>query len=205
MGLLNEGINNAEAVIHTLGLQARYFKNTDTLTITSGTADYALPSDIYANKLIGVYYINGSKKYPIDRLREQARVLDYDSTTTGDYCYDILNLTAGVKQRFYPTPAESGAYVQRYYIRNVRALTTSTASTNTCELPECINFLFSHVKARVYQKEGNPLIEKAMADLKLQHDLMVQTLQEMVPDENNFIQPDTSFYDDFGGISWNAY
>src|SRR3990167_5442089 len=146
LGLLNEGINDAEAVIHTLGLQARYFKNTDTLTLTSGTADYSLPSDIYANKLIGVYYINGSKKYPIDRLREQDRVLDYDSTTTGDYYYDILNLTAGVKQRFYPTPAESGAYIQRYYIRNVRALTTSTASTNTCELPECINFLFSHVK-----------------------------------------------------------
>lgn len=202
LGLLNEGINDAESIIHNLGLEARYFKTTDTLTLVSGTADYSMPSDVYANKLYRVFYINGSQKYRVDRIRNMDEVLDFDGTQGGGYKYDILNLTAGVKQRFYPTPAESGAYIQRYYIRNIRALTTSTASTNTCELPECVNFLYAHVRMRVYQKEGNPLLAKAMDDLKLQHDLMVQNLQEMVPDENNQIIPDVSFYEDASNNYW---
>ena len=202
LGLLNEAINDCEAVIHNLGLEARYFKTTDTLTLVSGTSDYSMPSDIYANKMVRVYYINGSKKYRIDRIREQDRILDFNTGENGDYFYDILNLTAGIKQRLYPTPQESGAYIQRYYIRNVRALTTSTAASNTCEIPESINFIYAHVKMKVYQKEGNPMFAESMEQLKLQHDLMVQNLQEMVPDENNMIIPDTSFYDDATNVYW---
>lgn len=200
LGYLNEAIDDCEAIIHNLGLEAKYFKTTDTLTLVSGTSDYDPPSDIYAHKYIGLYYINGSKKYRINRRRSQDSVLD--DVTGADYEYDIFNLTAGVKLRLYPSPAESGAYVSRYYIRNVRKLTTSTAASNTCEIPESINFIFAHTKARVYEKEGNPNLPEAAQNLKLQHDLMVQNLQEMTQDGNNQIIPDTSFYDDMN-LDWN--
>lgn len=194
LGYLNEAMDDCEAVIHTLGLESRYFLNTDTLTLVNGTADYALPSDIYANKLVKMFYINGSTKYEIFRIRNLNEI---PFVQTGeDYRYLILNLTTGVKMRLYPTPAESGAYIQRYYMRNMRALTTSTSASNTCEVPECINFIYAHTKMRVFQKEGNPNLPKSEQDLKIQHDLMVQTLQEMVPDENNIIEPDVSFYTD---------
>lgn len=202
LGYMNEAIDDAETLIHTLGIEARYFKTTDTVTLVSGTADYSMPSDIYANKMIGVYYMNGAKKYKVPRRRDQDRILD--DVTGADYEYDILNLTNGLVQRFYPTPAENGAYIFRYYIRNVRALTTSTASTNTCEIPECINFLYQHVKMRVYEKEGNPNLQKSMADVKTQYDLMAQTLQEMVPDGDNAILPDLSYYHEMNPF-WGGY
>lgn len=194
LGYVNEAMDDCEAIIHNLGLEAKYFKTTDTLTLVSGTADYAMPSDIYANKMVGMYYINGTKRYRIDRSRNQDSIL-YDATGS-NYEYDIFNLTAGVKIRLYPTPAESGAYVQRYYIRNVRKLTTSSEASNTCEIPESVNFIFAHVKVRVYEKEGNPNLAGASENLRLQHDLMVQNLQEMTQDGNNIINPDLSYYSD---------
>lgn len=196
LGYLNEAIDDCEAIIHNLGLEAKYFKNTDTLTLVSGTSDYDPPSDIYASKYIGLYYINGAKKYRIEKRRNQDNILN--DMTGADYEYDLFNLTGGVKIRLYPTPAESGAYVQRYYIRNVRKLTTSTASTNTCEIPESINFVFAHAKLRVRQKESNgsptQAVMDAKQDLLAQKDLMVENLQEMSPDGDNRILPDLSAY-----------
>lgn len=194
LGYMNEAIDDSETLIHTLGLEARYFLTTDTLTLANGTTDYAMPSDIYANKLVKLFYINGSIKYEVTRIRDIAEI---PFVQTGeDYRYMILNLTNGIVQRYYPTPAESGPYIQRYYIRNVRPLTTSSSASNTCEIPECINFLYQHVKMRVYEKEGNPNLPKAMTDLKVQYDLMAQVLREMVPDGNNAIPPDFTYYDD---------
>lgn len=194
LGYMNEAIDDCESIIHNLGLEAKYFKTTDTLTLVSGTADYSPPADIFANKYVGIYYINGSRKYKINMRRNQDHILD--DTTGTDYEYDLLNLTAGIKMRLYPTPVESGAYITRFYIRNVRKLTTSTASTNTCEIPESINFIYQHVKCRVYEKEGNPNLPDAQSKLIQQHDLMVQNLQEFTQDGNNQIQPDFTFYED---------
>lgn len=194
LGYMNEALKDAESIIHTIGLDSHYFKTNDTLTLVNGTSDYDMPSDIFANKLIGVYYINGSKKYRVDRRRNQDDILT--DVTGADYQYDIFNTSSGVKMRLYPTPAESGAYIQRYYIRAARKLTTSTAASNTCEIPECVNFLIQHCKTRIYEKEGNPNVTKAMADLRNLYDLMVQTLQEMVPDGNNEIVGDFRFYND---------
>lgn len=202
LGYMNEAIDDAETLIHTLGLESRYFLTMDTLTLVSGTSDYSMPSDIYANKLVKVQYINGSKKYDVVRIRDLSEIPNVQSGD--DYRYIVFNFTAGVKKRIYPTPLESGAYINRYYIRNVRSLTSSTDASNTCELPECINFLYSHVKMRVAEKERiAENVQKAMADVKVQYELMAQTLQEMIPDGDNSIIPDMSFYEDmyfnFGG------
>lgn len=194
LGYMNEAIDDAETLIHTLGLEANYFLNTDTLTISSGTADYSMPSDIYANKMMKIFYINGTKKYDIYRIRNLSEIPHVQSGE--DYRYIIFNLTTGIVQRFYPTPLESGAYISRYYIRNVRKLTTSTGASNTCELPEAINFLYAHCRMRIYEKEGNPNLTKAIQDTKTQYDLMTSTLQEMVPDGDNQIIPDMTFYED---------
>lgn len=203
LGYINEAIDDCEAIIHNLGLEAKYFLNTDTLSLVSGTSDYDPPSDIFANKISKVFYVNGSKKYEVFRVRDLRETPWIQNGE--DYKYLILNLTGGVKWRFFPTPLESGAYIQRYYIRNVRKLTTSTASTNTCEIPESINFILQHVKKRVYEKEGNPNLPESVQDLKIQHDLMVQNLQEFVPDDNNQIIPDFSHYEDmFLDFGWRS-
>jgi len=193
LGYMNEAIDDAEAVIHTLGLESSYFLKNAAITLANGTSDYDYPSDIYAMKIRKIFYVNGNNKYLVQRVRDLNTIQDF---LTGDnYQYLPVNVTAGPKLRFFPTPAESGAYIDAWYIRNVRKLTTSTADSNTCEIPECINFLFAHCKSRIYEKEGNPNLIKAVDDVKKQHDLMVQILQEMVPDEDNEIIPNLSFYE----------
>lgn len=196
VGYFNEAIKDAEAVVHNLGLEARYFLTNDALpSLVSGTSDYNLPADIYATKLVNVFYINGSIIYPLERIRD-FKEIPYVQIGE-DYRYVLFNKTTGPVMRFYPTPAETGAYISRYYIREVRQLTTSSAASNTLEIPEAQNFILQHAKTRIYEKERiSPLLDKAMIDLKTQHDLMTQTLQEMVPDSNNRILPDFGFYDD---------
>lgn len=203
LGYVNEAIDDSETIIHNLGLEAKYFLTTDTLTLVSGQSDYDPPSDIYASKVSKIFYVNGAKKYEVFRNRD-LRELPWIQAGE-DYKYLILNLTAGVTWRFYPTPLEDGAYIQRYYIRNVRKMTTSTDASNTLELPEAVNFVYAHVRQKVYEKEGNPNLQKATEDLKLQHDLMVQNLQEMVPDDNNAIMPDFSCYEDmYLDLGWRG-
>lgn len=203
LGYINEALADAEAVVHNLGLESKYFLTMDTMTITSGTSDYSMPSNIYANKLVKIFFndTGGTRKYEIFRIRN---LNDIPWILTGeDYKYNILNLEldatphGGVTFRMYPTPVEVGPFIQRYYIRNVRVMTTSTTDPNNVfEIAESVNFLYQHIKVRVYEKEGNPNLEKAVMDLKLQHDLMVQNLQEQVQDNNTQIMPDFTFYED---------
>jgi len=51
LGYMNEALADAQAVIHTLGLEATYFLKNDTINLVGGTSDYAYPSDIYAMKI----------------------------------------------------------------------------------------------------------------------------------------------------------
>lgn len=197
LGYINEAIDDAESIIHTLGLDSYYFLSQSTITLASGTADYALPSDIYGNKIRKLFYINGNTKYEIHRVRDLREVPFFQSGD--DYKYILLTTTGtanNARVRFFPTPAESGAYVQIWYIRNMAAMTTSTASTNVCEVPECVNFIFQHVKARVYEKMGNPTLQLAVQLVEAQKNLMIETLREMVPDENTVVEPDMSAYED---------
>lgn len=80
-----------------------------------------------------------------------------------------------------------------WYIRN--ALRVSDDS-DLVDIPEFVNFLMQHVKVRVYEKEGHPNLEKAVADLERERKLMVSTLTQMVPDNNDLIPMDMSHYED---------
>jgi hypothetical protein len=144
-----------------------------------------------------MFYINGSKKYEVLRVRNLDEVPYFQSGE--DYKWHVVTTTGtanNFRVRFHPTPAEDGAYIQIWYVRNATRMTTSTASTNICEIPDSSNLIMQHVKMRVYEKMGNPLLQHAMTLLGAQRDLMISTLGEMVPDENTIVEPDVSFYDD---------
>lgn len=197
LGYINEAIDDAESIVHTLGLDSHYFLSQSTITLASGTADYSLPSNIFANKIKRMFYINGNKKYEIFRVRD-IRETPYFQTGD-DYKYLPITTTGtanNMRIRFYPTPAESGAYVQIWYIRNVAEMTTADTSTNVCEIPESQNLVMQHCKMRIYEKMGHPNLMAAVEMLKAQKELMIETLREMVPDENTIVEPDLSFYED---------
>lgn len=200
LGYINEALNDAESIIHNLGLECNYFLVQDTMTFVNGQADYTLPASIFASKIKKVFYINGNTKYEIFRNRDLSETPFFQSGD--DYQYLLLTVAAGtsannMRMRFYPTPAESGSYIQIWYLRNVTTLTSSTSdATNVCEIPEAVNFIYAHCRYRIYEKMGNPNIMEAKEQLVAQKSLMIETLQEQVPDENTIVKPDMSFYED---------
>lgn len=200
LGYINEAINDAEAIVHTLGLESNYFLVQDTLTFVSGTNDYTLPTGIFASKIKKLFYLNGQTKYEIFRVRDITETPYFQNGD--DYRYVLLTKTSpttanNMRIRFYPDVLESGSFVQIWYLRNALTLTSSTTdAANVCEIPESVNFIFSHCKVRIYEKMGNPNLDLAIASFREQKQLMIETLQEMVPDENTLVRPDMSFYED---------
>jgi hypothetical protein len=193
-GYANEAIDDAETAIHTLHHEDKYFLVPATFSWVSGTADYVMPTDIYGNKIRKVYYNNGNRKYEITRLKN---LLDVPNVVAGeDYRYLIINPSTGIRARFYPTPAETSTNATIWYIRNMKRLTTSLVdATNICEVPECVNFVYQYVRRSIAKKTRRAdLVAQESEDLKIQYQLMMDALKEMVPDEDTLIPMDTSFY-----------
>lgn len=197
----NEAIDEAEAEIHNAGVEAEYFLDSATISLVSGTSSYALPSTIYATKIKEMVYNNGTDIFTIHRVRGQNRftqLAEIDTFESGGspfYQY-ILTNASGVGPRIRLTPAvqETAANViTLWFIRNAKQLTTGS---DVLDIPEFANFIISYVKCRILQKDGDARIEVEAAALSQQRTLMVDTLAEMVPDEDNTIPPDLSHYEE---------
>jgi len=103
-----------------------------------------------------------------------------------------MNDTAGTPQLLLsPTPTESGAYVKMWHLRNATRL---TGDSSACDIPEFITFIYAYIKEQVMAKEGHPSLIKAVQDTLRQRELMKVTLQTMVPDGENTIEPDLDIY-----------
>lgn len=195
LGYLNEAIDDAEAIVHNLHHEDKYFLTRSTFSWVSGTQDYALPTDIYSNKIRVINYNDGTEKYEIRRLKDLKKIPFLEATDP--YQYLIINTTAsGVRARFYPTPAiTNSTYVEIWYIRNMLRMTTSAASTNVCEVPESVNFIYQHCKKNIAKKMRRPdLIAQEESDLKMQYDLLLSNLKDMTADDNTVMEMDLSSY-----------
>lgn len=203
LGYMNAAIDDAEAIIHNLHFEDKYFRTVANLAFVTGTQDYSLPSDIYGNKILAFFYVNGSQKYEIGRIKDVRETQNID---IGDaYRYLPINTTAsGVKIRVYPTLAETSSNNELWYIRNMIRLTTSASASNVCEVPESVNFIYQHVKKSIARKmRRQDLIAMEDQELKNQYNLMLDNLKEMVPDNNNLVTQDlTSYWDQMG--CWEA-
>lgn len=202
VGYVNDAIDDAETAIHQLGIEDKYFLYSATFSWVNGTNEYVLPSDIYGTKIRQIFYQNGQTKYEVTRLKNLTEIPFIES---GDYYRYILVAdptaasTPGQRARFYPTPTETSTNATIWYIRNMRRMTTSTGATNTCEVPECINFITQHVKKSIAKKSRNPeLIAQEDKDLIVQYNLMLEALANVVPDENNRLALDIGHYADQG-------
>ena len=193
LGLINAAIDDAESIIHNL--YEDYFLVTSTISLVNGTQTYALPSDIFANKIRNLFYDDGSNlQYVVWRIRRFEDTMFIDS---GDrYRYVLTNdSTNGVRLRLYPTPTETNTNMKIWYIRNAKKL---SAETDSCDIPEFINFIYAHVKWGIARKDKSQFdLATAEKELAVQRQLMVDTLTDMVPDDGNEILMDSSFYRDF--------
>jgi len=194
LGYINEAISAAETAIHNLHHEDKYFLTNATFNWVNGTSDYALPTDIYANKIRKIWYSNGSQNYEIVRIKDLTEVNYFQA---GDvYQYLLVNAAGtGPRARFFPTVAETSTNASIWYIREMVRMTTSALATNICEVYECQNFVFAYVRHAVAVKSRNAaLIAETKEDKVIQYNLMMETLKEMVPDENNQIPMDLTHY-----------
>lgn len=199
LSYINEAIDEAELEIH--GLYEDYFLDKTSLTLVSGTDEYSLPSAIYAHKIRRITYRNGTRVYTVKRLRDWRKFERYEInkvySTSGseELGYFILNQTAGSpKLLFSPPVNENGAFITIWYLRQANRLVNTT---DVLDIPEAANFVIQHVKKRLYEKEGHPMIVGAIADLEKERGLLQSILASMVPDADNEIEMDVSFYEEF--------
>lgn len=164
------------------------------MSVTSGVAEYNLPADIYAHKIRKIFIDNGSDKYEIRRIRMLQNTVDVDSSE--ELRYVIMNtLSGGAKIKFFPAPDfTDSTSITIWFIRNARNL---AQDSDLMDLPEAAQFVIQAAKVRCYEKEGHPQTEAAKAERGRLQAQLVDTLQSMVPDENNMAIPDMSFYDEF--------
>ncbi len=88
-----------------------------------------------------------------------------------------------------------------YYIRRARVL---TADTDELDIPEFENYILADAKHRVLQKDpGNPIRNDIYIERKEQKELMIMTLSNRVPDDQQDMHADTSFYNDFTGADYD--
>jgi hypothetical protein len=198
LGYINEGVREAAAEINDL--YEDYLLKRAYIPLVSGTEEYALPSDIYAMKIRRIVYRSGSTVYSIDRIKDWKKFEEYAlesvSQSSTRYKYFPINSVAGEPRLLFSPPAKetSSQNVTIWYFREAAIL---SSFTDTCDIPEFINFIIQYVKVRCYEKEvGHPNLQKAMLDLEQQRSQMQSTLAAMVPDADNEIEPDLSLYEE---------
>lgn len=200
---INDAIDVIEAAIHKGKREDHYFQTSDTITLVAGTQDYSYPSDIYASKVVRLIFDDGSQLYEVKRLRTQERYLytkqlnRYPSATERLWYMPVNPLDAdadGRRLRFYPTPQVSGAYITRWYIRNMHRY--GNDNTELCDLPEFYRFVVDYVKVKVAEKEPSPMLPVFQGNLEATQKLTIDTLVDQAEDEDNEIVLDTEFYDE---------
>lgn len=208
-GYFNEAIDSAEAEI--LKLNEDYFLTPATLSMVTGQSDISLPTDIYAQKIRSLIYQSGSLIYPIERIRDPDKfyrkaVQDYNPSGEGNYTYFLKNATAGAQAKIVLSPAslETSSNLTLWYIRNANrismqsedAVSRATQLATVIDIPEWADYLVQFVKCRCYEKEFDPRLQGAIAALADRKAMMVDTLQNRVPDNNDTVPMDVSFYED---------
>ena len=192
---VNEAIDECEAEIH--GIYQDYFLAKANVSLVSGTAEYSLPSDIYANKIRHIQFkLNNSNIYEVRRIPIEDVMFIDESVSNQDFMYHLENsLSGGQKIVFHPTPQTTDSTSMTiWYIRNAARV---TADADTIDIPEFIQFIFAFLGVKIARKEINPLTQTYEAELENQRVLMRETLDRMVPDGNDNLFPNTSFYNDF--------
>jgi hypothetical protein len=79
----------------------------------------------------------------------------------------------------------------------IRSVSIPTAATDYIDFPEFWHFVAQHVIVKCLRKEiGNPRLQTEMLILDQVKAQVLETLSNMVPDQNDELEKDTSIYED---------
>lgn len=194
---INLGIRKAERSI--LGLYEDYFLSYATIAIEDNENLYSYPADIYGNKIRKIIFDDGSTSgiHEVKRIKNLIQATEEDLTLSGSsmptlrWC-PVNTTTDGRKIQIFPKTSRNGT-LNVWYLRNAKQLATDSDTTDIDEFEEYV-VMYAKVMAAV--KDNDPRATDYQAMLKELEVDMVTTLTAMVTDEDNFIEPDTTFYGD---------
>lgn len=130
VGYFNEALNEAESEIMVLNQD--YFLTKYFVPFVSGSTQYVMPYNCYANKIRGLIYQSGTLNYEIVQYRRKNKFLNIALTTqfgaSDDYRYLLINDRIGKSYlEFHPSARETAVLapvasqstpVVLWYIRN---------------------------------------------------------------------------------------
>jgi hypothetical protein len=188
----NKGIDYCETRIHLLCED--YFKSKYELPMVEGTSEYAMPSDIYANKIRYVQFDDGQYDYKVKKIKTRDIV---NVQADDDYRFDVQHSSAadGIKFVLYPAARETtDDQIVMWYIRNANEIEDDDS---VVDIPEFVSVVEAYVKHQASIKLRDPLlITKYKDELDRETQAMMATLGTMIPDDEEELDIDTSFYDD---------
>lgn len=198
---INDAITIIEAHMNTMGLKDRYFYKRTTVDLVSGTAEYALPEDLYEDKIKEVVYSNGATIYRVglldsDRTEEEIEQLNRFSTTEW-YQYLIRNDEADGKM-LQLVPASRETVSDAIIIGYFRDILRVSADDDVVEVPDiALQWLYQYVKVMVYEKESHVNYGPSAEKLSLLEGLMLSTLRGQLADsQNTKLEMDKSSYEE---------
>ena len=200
LGYCNAAIDDAESEIHSI--YEDYFLTESSMSLVESQYSYDMPTDIYANKIRGLVYNYQNHVYPVKRHANSATLFENievdKSSTNSRHMYYLTNssATVGVKMILTPTPTvDKPDALKLYYIRNANRMVDDTS---LCDIPEFVDYVLQFMKVRCYEKEGHPNLDVAIGILEYKKKNMINTLSNMVPDDDSELEQDTSFYWEMG-------
>jgi hypothetical protein len=198
---INDAITVVEAHLTTMGLKDRYFYTRTTLSLVQGTADYALPENLYEDKIKEVVYSNGATIYRVGLLdsefsEEEIEHLNRFSTTEY-YQYRIRNDSSDGKYfQLIPSSRETAADVIK--IGYFRDLERVEEDDDLVEVPDiALQWLYQYIRVRVYEKESHANYASAKEDMMGLEELMLSTLRGQLADsQNTKLEMDKTIYEE---------
>jgi hypothetical protein len=198
----NDAKDMAEKEI--VSLYDSYLETEGYIALVTGTAEYDLPADIFANKITMLMYDNGSEKYEIKRMKKKTKIMNVNEND--DYQYRLINSAAdGIKLKLYPESRETSSQnVTIFYIRESTAIADDDS---LMDIPLADGFIKQYVKDKIKEKEIGPMnVNQFSPELVRERDLLIEALNHMVPsDSDDELELDTSVYEDMDIDSYGDF
>lgn len=179
--------------------------------LVSGVSKYALPTNIYANKIRELVFNDGDLIYemkPYSPRKKQWKVAYMNQyyfddnrvfwyQLVNDSVYDPANpYTTNIQIEMIPVPKISGDYVTVHYLREAQKIPYVNNGNTQIDIPEFYDYIKYEMMARCAFKTMNPKYDTLVTwsnDAKLR---MIQTLSQRKEDGAPRIDPDFSFYEE---------
>ena len=185
---INDAIADAEQLI--IDSFSDFFLTFVDYPLAVSDAVIPLPDDIFDFRIRGIYYDtqgyaqsdgNTSDWYKIKKLPLERFALVNKSDI---YHYRLINdNVTGPRIGLYPSYREkAGALTRLWYIRQASRLINNSDVLETGIKPQ---FILSHAKIAVMNKEGDPMIDVQMANLAVQEQKMVSAISRLTDDDED--------------------